>query len=149
MVRSIPSLSSCHSPLRFCSFTIQFFLRLWLAVAWKNFVFLSPHFSQNALDLWFHIISSLTWTLLICLLTFLIFSAFPCKLSYNSNCWSFSFFLFQHLVNITKLPPIPSLKEHVFIWSNWPLHITWLAGNPLRRSSSGITLGNFCMRYVR
>lgn len=56
---SILSWSSCHTLFEFCMPTILFFLCLWLAVAWKNFVFRSPHLIQSALDLWFHIISSL------------------------------------------------------------------------------------------
>ena len=91
MVCSISYLLSCQTPSEFCSPTIQFFLCLWLTVAWKNFVFLSPHFSHSALDLWFHIIFSLTWISLISLLTLLISSVFPCKLSHNSSYWIFFF----------------------------------------------------------
>ena len=113
------SLSSCQTPFKSCSPTIQFFLRLWLAVAWKNFVFLSLHFNQRFLDLWFHIISSLTWISLISLLTLLISPTFPCKLSHNSSYWRF-----QHLINITKLHPIPSLK--LFLASFDSTHYTIL-----------------------
>ena len=118
MVCSISYLLSCQTPSEFCSPTIQFFLCLWLTVAWKNFVFLSPHFSHSALDLWFHIIFSLTWISLISLLTLLISSVFPCKLSHNSSYWSFFFFSI-----LLTLPN--SIQFHFYrcSWHFWSLPI--------------------------
>ena len=94
---SILFWSSCHALSKFCSPTILFFQRLWLAMAWKNFIFQSPHLIQSTLDLWFHMISSLVTVSLISIFKFRISSAFLWVHLVDSNYWSLLCFCLRTL----------------------------------------------------
>ena len=65
-------------------------------------MFQSPHFSHNALDLCFHLISSLNRTSLISFFKRLISSALSSKPSMASSCWSWFLFIFKVLLTFPK-----------------------------------------------
>lgn len=54
------SLPKFHSPLEFFKYPIKFVFLLWLALLWKNWIFLSPSASKVIRDLCFHIFSSIS-----------------------------------------------------------------------------------------
>ena len=99
---STSSLSSFHLPSLSHKPSILFFLRLLLAISWKNFVFRSPHLTHSALDLWFHIISFRSVTSFISFFSVLISSTGSWSKFNISNCcrrFCFSFRILFTLPN--------------------------------------------------
>ena len=82
-------------PASFFNSSILFLLYLWDARLWKNLVFLSPSFSHKALDLCFHIFSSLINNPFISHFNWLTASIVPPLVALSSTCFSCCFFSFK------------------------------------------------------
>ena len=133
----------CHTPSLSYNHSISFFLHLWLALWWKNFVFLSLASSQIDLDLCRQKTSSWCSSSLISFFTPFILSIFcpnpPRIKSANSPCLASNLALV--LPKVYLLHAIRSIR-HFFIFSKrqnigLPLGCTWLHESQIMFSQSG------------
>ena len=124
-----------HSPSLSCSPSILFVLLLWLALWWKNFVFLFPASSQIDLNFCHQNPSSWCSSSLISFFTTFILSTFcpkpPCTKSANSLCSASNLVL---LLPKVRLRPTPCYKIQpaLFYFFKEAIHwtATWLSLTP-------------------
>ena len=105
--------------------SILFLLYLWDARLWKNLVFWSPSFSHKALDLFFHIFSSLINNPFISHFNWLTASIVPPLVALSSACFSCCFFSFKAWV---ILPNETQFHCFNFAWHSFILPSTCIIG---------------------
>ena len=121
---------------------IWFLRLLWLALWWKNFVFLSPAYSQIGLDRCLHVKSSWYNNLFISLFTMLMLSIlspiFCFVRSSNSFCFSSNFALVSPKANQDH--PIKAILQCLIFSNNLnielPLGCTWFQATSMTSSQS-------------
>ena len=119
-------MSDCHIPSLSFSSSIFFFICLWLALWWKNLVFLSPALSHMDLDHCLQNTSSWCNNVLILVFSLLMlcrFCPYPCLIN-SSSSYCFA------LRRICVLPKVCQLHatrsdRHYFLFSN-----SWFMGLP-------------------
>ena len=135
------SSSLVHITLASCfNSSILFLFYLWDARLWKNFVFWSPSFSHNALDLCFHIFSSLINSPFISHFNRFIASIVPPLIVLCSACLSCCCFSSKEGVILSKETQLHCFN---FTWHSFILPSTWtnrLPGKFLLQAKSTTSL---------